>query len=140
MRFRFYSFTFLLVALSLSASAQKKRIFNESLAAKKPLWIAMMDDTTANFFIVEKAFDTYFKHHELPEEEHDVIGEREEREKHPSKRKVRKVVKENDLRMDVRRYYHWHEQTLPYVQADGRILTPSQRLAIWREQQSKQQH
>lgn len=123
------------LAISLSASAQKTRPFNESLAAKKPIWISMIEDTTANFFTVEKAFDTYFKHHELPEDEHDVIGEHAEREKHLSRRKQRKLVKEDDMRMDVRRYYRWHEQMLPYVQPDGRILTPSQRLAIWRAQQ-----
>jgi hypothetical protein len=140
MKYRSLVLAAALAALAFDASAQKKKpSFNESLAAKKPLWIAMMDDTTANFFVVEKAFDTYFKNHEMPEGEHDVIGEYAEREKkHISRRKQRKMEREDALRMDVRRYYRWHEQTLPYVQADGRILTPSQRLKIWREQQPEQ--
>ena len=117
-----------------TASAQNNTPATDAEFAKNPLWIAMMDDTLANFFVVEKAFDTYFKHHELPEGEHEEIGERRERLKRASKKKQARIQKENDLRMDVKRYYFWHAQTLPYVQGDGRILTPTERLAIWQAQ------
>ena len=118
-----------------NAFAQNNRQPTEAEFAQKPLWIAMMDDTLANFFVVEKAFEIYFKHHELPEGEHEVIGERRERLKRASKRKQRRIAEENHLRLDVKRYFFWHAQTLPYVQADGRILTPTERLAIWKAQQ-----
>lgn len=103
--------------------------------ARNPVWIAMLEDTSANYFVVEEAFKTYFKHHELPEGENEVIGEHELRRK-LSKRKQRKIWKENALRMDVKRYEIWHRQMEPYVQPDGRILTPTERLAIWKSQQS----
>ena len=115
--------------------AQEARHYTVRDYARKPLWGQLMDDTLSNFHEVELAFNTYFKHHELPEEEHDVIGEHAEREKKLSKRKQRKVWRENDLRMEVRRYEFCHNQTLPYVQPDGRILTPTERLAIWQKQQ-----
>lgn len=127
----------LCVTLSISAKAQGEQPFTNGQAARKPLWIPMLDDTTANFFYVEKAFALYFSRHELPEEEHDVIGEHAEREKHLSKRALRRRAAEDAMRMDVKRYHFWHEQTLPYVQPDGRILTPAERLQIWRNQQQQ---
>ena len=118
-----------------SAFAQDKRQGTEAEFARQPLWIAMMDDTLANFFVVETAFKTYFKHHELPEGEHEVIGERRERLKRASKRKQKRILDENNMRFYVKRYFFWHTQTLPYVQGDGRILTPTERLAVWQAQQ-----
>jgi hypothetical protein len=119
--------------VSVQLFAQQKHTDKEY--ARKPLWIDMMDDTTANFFEVEKAYNIYWAHHEKPEGEHDIIGERKEREKIPSRRKQKKIQAENKLRMEVKKYERWHEQTLPWVQADGRVLTPSERLAIWKAQQ-----
>lgn len=138
MKLRSLPILILLTTISLSASAQKNQPFSDAAAARKPLWIAMLDDTTANYFRVEQAFKIYFAHHEAPEEEHDVIGEHAERQKHLSKRARRRRAAEDAMRMDVKRYYRWHEQTLPYVQPDGRILTPTERLAIWRAQQPSQ--
>ncbi|WP_165836345.1 hypothetical protein [Taibaiella soli] len=121
-------------AITFQLSAQQKN--SEKEYAHKPLWIGMMDDTTANFFEVEKAYNTYWAHHEKPEGEDDVIGEHKEREKIPSKRKQKKIWSENDLRMAVKKYERWHESTLPWVRDDGRILTPNERLAIWKAQQN----
>lgn len=124
----------LLCLVAAKLSAQQQHSLKEY--ARSPLWIGMMDDTTANFFEVEKAYATYWAHHEQPEGEHDVIGEHEEREKIPSRRKQRRIQAENDLRMAVKRYQRWREDMLPWVQADGRILTPAERLAIWKAQQN----
>jgi len=124
---------FILCFVATHLFAQQKH--PEKDYARRPLWIDMMDDTTANFFEVEKAYSIYWAHHEKPEGEHDIIGERKEREKIPSRRKQRRLQAENKLRMAVKKYERWHEDTLPWVQADGRILTPSERLAIWKAQQ-----
>lgn len=117
------------------AAAQQSTQYSERDYARNPVWIEMIKDTSANFFEVEKAFKIYFQHHEKPEGENDVIGEHEEREKHPSKKEQRKMQQENRMRMEVKKYERWHDRMLPYVQPDGRILTPSERLQIWREQQ-----
>lgn len=130
-----HSFVLLFLLLyAINVNAQQPKKYSEKDYAKKPLWINMLDDTTANYFEVEKAYNTYWQHHEKPEGEHDVIGEHEEREKIPSRRKQRKIEAENNLRIAVKKYERWHEQMLPWVQADGRILTPSERLAIWKQQ------
>jgi len=126
-------------AISIAATAQTD-VNKEKLYAKQPLWIDMMEDEKSNFFEVEKAYKIYWEHHEEPEGEHDVIGEYQEREKIPSRRKQRKIEAESKMRMAIKKYNWWHEQTLPYVQGDGRILTSEERLKIWEahKKQNKQ--
>lgn len=126
-------------AISIATTAQTD-VNKEKLYAKQPLWIDMMEDEKSNFFEVEKAYKIYWEHHEEPEGEHDVIGEYQEREKIPSRRKQRKIEAESKMRMAIKKYNWWHEQTLPYVQGDGRILTTEERLKIWEanKKQNKQ--
>lgn len=126
-------------AISIAANAQTD-VNKEKLYAKQPLWIDMMENEKSNFFEVEKAYKIYWEHHEEPEGEHDVIGEYQEREKIPSRRKQRKIEAESKMRMAIKKYNWWHEQTLPYVQGDGRILTTEERLKIWEanKKQNKQ--
>jgi hypothetical protein len=126
----------LCVSLFLRAGAQQAGKYTEADYAKSPVWLAMIKDTSANYYEVEKAYRIYWQHHEKPEGEHDVIGEHAEREKIPSKRKQRKIEAENHMRINIRKYEMWHRNMLPYVQADGSILTPQQRLDIWKQQQN----
>ena len=128
-----YLFTACLMAGSL-LHAQTK--YTDKDYARSPLWISMIKDTSANYFEVEKAYKIYFMHHEKPAGENDEIGEHQEREKHPSKREQRKMQQENHLRMDVKRYERWHDSMKPYVQDDGSILSPAQRIEIWKSQRS----
>ena len=102
--------------------------------AKNPVWISMIKDTSANFFEIEKAYATYFNHHEKPSGENDVINERDKKEKYPSKREQRKMQAENAMRIEVKKYEHWRMMMLPYVQKDGHILTPTERLKIYNDQ------
>ena len=129
--------SFLLLCASTLAFAQNKQSPTDKEYSQKPLWIAMMEDEKANFFEVEKAFNLYFSTHEMPEGEHEEIGEHAERVKHFSNRKLRKIEAHNELRFAVKRYKMWHYQTLPYVQADGRILNADERLEIWKSQKSQ---
>lgn len=130
--------TVLLISAFAMAKAQKPTHYTERDYARSPVWITMMQDTLSNYFEVEKAFNTYFQHHIKPEGEEAEINEYREREKTVSKRRRRKIEAENSLRMDVKRYELWHEKMLPYVQDDGHILTPAERLKIWREQSGAQ--
>lgn len=116
--------------------AQQPAQYTDKDYARSPVWISMLNDTTANYFEVEKAYNIYFQHHELPGDEDDVIGDHEAREKIPSKRKQKKIQADDRMRMNVKRYQVWHMRMQPYVQPDGRILYPSERLQIWREQQN----
>jgi hypothetical protein len=120
----------LLLGFGPAFSQTTRSRYSEKDYARRPLWATMMDDPGANFFEVEKAFTIYWQHHEKPEGEHDVIGERREREKTPSRRAQRRIQRDNELRMAVKRYERWHQKTEPFVQPDGRILTPEERLRI----------
>jgi hypothetical protein len=115
--------------------AQKKLQYNLADYAQKAVWIKMMDDPNANFFEVEKAYKIYWQHHVKPEDEHDVIGEHSENAKIPDRKKQRIIEKENHLRLSIKKYENWHRKMLPYVQADGRILSADERLKIWKDQQ-----
>ena len=67
-------FTPATLLMANAATAQNRNPEAEAQFALKPLWIGMMDDTLANFFVVERAFETYFNHHKMPDGEHEVIG------------------------------------------------------------------
>lgn len=130
---------YLLLVLILAAAVchAQHQTFTDAQYAKKPLWIAMLNDSTANYHEVQNAFNIYFKHHQLPEEEEDVIGERRERAKHLSKRRRQELSRENKMRMAVKKYHWWCDRMLPYVQDDGSILTPSQRIEVWKKQNAQ---
>lgn len=128
----------MLLSASVLVKAQQATQYTDRDYARHPVWITMMKDTLANYYEVEKAFNTYFQHHIKPEGEEAEINEYRERAKTVSKRRRRRIEAENDLKMDVKRYELWHEKMLPYVQEDGRILTPAERLKIWREQSGAQ--
>jgi len=130
------SLFFFLLFVVKTTSAQHVQ-YTDKDYAKSPVWKSMIKDTLANYFETEKAFNLYFQHHENPAGENDEIGEHQAHEKHPSKREQRKIQEEFRMRMDVKKYEHWHDSMKPYVQADGRILTPSERIAIWEAQRSK---
>lgn len=121
----------LLVLASVKGSAQVA--YDAKEYARKPVWIEMIKDTAVNFFEAEKAFNTYFKHHEKPEGEAEDIGEHKKREKYPSKKEQREMQRENRMRMEVKRYEHWRDMIRPYVQADGSIPGPTKRLQIHRQ-------
>ena len=127
-----FCFTFLFLAGYGQGAA-----YNEKDYSRKPIWIAMIRDTAVNFFQAEKAFHAYFNQHELPGGENDEIGEHGKYEKFPSARERRKLEADNRMRMEVKKYRHWHDMMLPYVQPDGRILTPSERLAIYNQLKTK---
>lgn len=100
--------------------------------ARTPYWINMIKDTSVNYFEAEKAFRIYFEHHKKPEGEQEDIGEHEKREKNLSRRERREMQRDNHMRMEVKRYEHWHDMMRPYVQANGYILTPAERLELHR--------
>ena len=130
----------LLVFLLLSGyltQAQQVKVYTEKDYARNPIWISMIKDTTVNFFDAEKAYKIYFQHHQKPGGEHDVIGEHAKEQKNPSKKARRELQEEDHMRMEVKKYEHWRQRVLPYVQSDGTILTSSQRLQIWKDHKNK---
>ena len=101
-----------------SQSAPKKEL-NYS---KHPYWIAMIDDTTANYFETIKAYDAFWKNREKPKEKSSWL-----------KRLFQNDVEKNETMYtyQCKRYEHWKMVQEPYVQPDGSILYPYQRLQLW---------
>jgi hypothetical protein len=102
-----------------------------------PVWKDMIDDTTANFFEVQKAFDLFWSGKELPEEEDEVIGEKGRLKNTFINRMFNaRELKEQQLResltFDYKRYRRWLIKTEPYVKDDGSIMTPTERLQLWK--------
>jgi hypothetical protein len=129
-----YSFILVLIFLTYVSPAQSSDRSKDKMYANNPVWIQMMDDPNVNYFEIDRAFKTYFEHHEMPEGENEVIGESWEQERIPSKRKQRKITIENKMRFAVKKYQLWREQMKPFVKADGSVMSSKERLDIWRKQ------
>ena len=103
-----------------------------------PVWKDMIDDSTANYFEVQKAFELFWNGKELPEEEDEIIGEGRKLKNNFLTRTFNarelKAQQERDaLSFDYKRYRWWLIKMEPYVQDDGSILSPAKRLGLWRQ-------
>ncbi|MBL0097696.1 MAG: hypothetical protein IPP46_15265 [Bacteroidetes bacterium] len=58
-----------------------QRTLSENAYKQSPHWIQMMDDTSANYFETEKAFNLYWSVREKPKEEDEILGMSEANEK-----------------------------------------------------------
>ena len=94
----------------------------------------MIDDTNANFFEVQKAFILYWKNHKMPSED-EFEGKRDKDKEAPPQADAAEVQEKIDMSLAVRKYRIWCMQMAPYVQDDGRVLTPSERITAWEQQQ-----
>lgn len=110
----------------------------------KPLWIDMMEDTTANYYEAVKAFDIYWVGRLKPMEEEDIISEimskNEEREREKNERKIAKLkpaqrAQFDRMKYETKRFENWKREVFPFVQESGQILTPYERQEIWKKQQ-----
>lgn len=111
---------------------------------KNPVWIDMMDNENTNYFEVIKAYELYWTTHEKPENEEGEMMNQEEGKKEVkehadklSKRELKELEEYRWLRYQVKRFEHWKEEMLPYVQDDGSILTSDQRIKLWEEATGK---
>lgn len=125
----------LCLCIAIAGTGQIKQ-YSEKEYAKAPLWISLIKDTTTNFFTAERAYNVYFEHHSKPSGENEEIGERSKKGKSPTKQELKKMQRDNQMRIEIRKYEHWVTMMRPFVQPDGSILTPSQRLQIWKNQKT----
>ena len=143
-----YKFRTLLLIVLLGCcnlTLQAQEFSKEQLKRWKqhPDWISMMDDSTANYFTVVTAFNTFWEHHEMPVEEDQILrGSRDEKETRGFLRKLFKgsEKKEREMRhryaFAVKKYRHWLIMVEPYVQPDGTILSKTQQLELWKMQRT----
>jgi len=135
MRFLFLLFVGCLI--SFHGSSQSSNL-NYS---KHPYWIAMMNDSTANFFETQKSYDAFWKGKVIPLEEEETMGmkgasEKEKKEKSNWLERFFGFDKEHKYekyRFECKRFEHWKITMLPFVRSDGSILYPTQQLKLWKE-------
>jgi hypothetical protein len=110
-----------------------------------PHWIKMMNDTSTNYFVAVKAFELFWKNKPKPIEEADILGQeqgqKEERKNFLSKlfRSKKEKQREESERysFQFKKFKHWQLINAPYVQPDGYILTPTERVQLWERQKSE---
>jgi hypothetical protein len=104
----------------------------------EPVWKDMINDTSANFFEVQKAFELFWNGKELPKEEDDIIGEKAKLKntfinKIFNSRELKEQQLRESLAFDYKRYRRWIIKMAPYVKDDGSILTPTERIQLWQK-------
>jgi hypothetical protein len=121
-----------------ATTALSQTTYSDRAYRQYPHWIIMMDDTLSNFNEVNKAFDLYWEQHEMPHEEDAILGMKDatEEEKENKEGWLKKLFKgkrqpdETELAYALKRYRYWKLKSEPWVQEDGRILTPFERQQI----------
>jgi alpha-galactosidase/6-phospho-beta-glucosidase family protein len=138
--------------ISSSAQTAKKKVDFE----RNPVWIDMMNDTTANFYETVEAFREYFKDRPLPKEpfeteEGDVfekeIGLEEEWEEGNKSEKEKERERERELRKrntkepsyaaEVRAFKGWYFESKLWLRENGTVIGPMERQSIVDRQQEE---
>ncbi len=114
--------------LSFSVFGQTKAP-SEKDYAKKPYWIKMMDVEGVNYREVLKAYDIYWQHHKLPEEEGDrYIGKGDQQKEKHSKKELKELKESEAMRFQIKKFEHWKIKNEPFVKENGNIMTAAERL------------
>jgi hypothetical protein len=122
---------FLLLTHSTQAQQSKRYYRNH------PVWIAMMDDSTTNYFVAVKAFDLFWQDKERPLEEDELI-DKDNAEAHRANEKndhEHLAWKNDEEHMQMSFYYKrfmdWKLEAEAFVQPNGHILTLYERRVMW---------
>lgn len=111
-----------------------------------PYWIDMIDNPNANMFEANKAYELYWKQRIKPlDEEEELFDEMSETEKvqfevlkkHLSTMTPSQRQEFDRIKYHVKRFKQWRRDMKPYVQEDGSILSPEERIKIWSDLQSQ---
>jgi hypothetical protein len=131
-----------IIALSIFSSvisfAQRS---NTGKAITPPDWVKAIDDPNANYFKAIKAYNDFWKTHEKPADEEELMAKSLEQTKTQtkslSKREIEQQREQDYYRYQCKRFENWVRENKPYVQDDGHILTADERLKLW-EQNKKE--
>ena len=128
-------FLLIFLFISLGGMAQKKQL-SETDYAQTAHWIRMMDIEGVNFNEAIKAYDIYWQHHDMPEEEGDrYIGKGDQQKKKLSKKEIKERKEAMDMRFQLKKFEHWKIKNEPFVKEDGTIMTAAERLAFHHQHQ-----
>ncbi len=125
--------------LWIPARAQQRIVIREKKQTL-PSWITMMEDSTANYNDAVKSFNDYWKNREKPTDENELF----EGYKNPSetikKSSYGKITHDDEEEANIKysfeykKFIAWQQEVAPYIQSDGRILAPSERIRAWQSQ------
>jgi len=143
---KIFLLTFSAFFVLLSAKSQTK--YNEADFRSKPVWIIMMDDSTVNYYQAVKAFNTYWENRIKPGDDAEKMNEivtetpKQEREQRRYEKRLKKMTAAERNEYDrtnyqYKRFVNWMREMKPFVKEDGRILTPAERMDIWKKQQAQ---
>ena len=108
-----------------------------------PLWVKMMNDSSANYYVAIRDYEAFWKGKEKPSDEEHIMSKGTEVTKdHIRKLSKREIKEQRDLdyyRYQCKRFKNWVRTNKPYVQPDGHILTADERLKLWQENQKSRQ-
>lgn len=136
-------------AVSGACYAQKTKATKDSLKIEKakttlyheqPVWIAMQEDTAANYHEAVRAFKEFWKDRPRPKDELEEM----ETEKVTLFRKIfeadelKKEKESEELALEYKKFNNWVRDNAPFVQPNGRLLTPNERIALWEQQRPKE--
>ena len=102
-----------------------------------PDWVRAIDDPNANYFKAIKAYEDFWKTHEKPADEEELMSKSLEQTqthvKSLSKREMKQQREQDYYRYECKRFENWVRENKPYVQEDGRILSTDERLKLWEQ-------
>lgn len=128
-------FLLIFLFISLGGMAQKKQL-SETDYAQTAHWIRMMDIEGVNFNEAIKAYDIYWQHHSLPDEEGDrVTGKGGQEKKIISKKELKELREGAAMRFQVKKFLHWKIKNEPFVKENGNIMTAAERLTFHEQHQ-----
>jgi hypothetical protein len=147
-------FFLLFVITTMNMAAQEKsHRYTKRQMRHQPVWIELMNDPTANYYLTLQAFKEFWKSRPLPKEPFEAkeaeqferaVGlisgneteeerEREERNATPAKRE-----EANRYAAEVRAFKGWMMDIQPWVLSDGSIVPPQERQRIIDQQNAEQ--
>lgn len=129
-------FIFLLL-FAAGISNLSAQTYSDKDLQNHPYWIAMINDTTTNYFEAVHAFDQYWSVRPKPVEEDEILGEGEAHKEKEGffdrliNTKEEKREKESQqYAFDYKRFKQWQLRVEPWVRPDGSIAGPAEQLRI----------
>lgn len=112
---------------------------NQTDNREAQLWIQIMQQDGGNYFEALASFEAFWENKQKPVEEDELFKADEAEKSSPTFISEKKAAPQSDAvkyAFEYKKFKHWQNKVLPFVQADGRILTKQEQLEIW--QQSRQ--
>lgn len=111
---------------------------------KSPYWIAMINDSTANYFEAVNAFDQYWSVRPRPVEEDEILGEGEDHDgtegffdRLITTKEEKAEAESRQYAFDYKRFKQWQLRVEPWVRPDGSITFPAEQLRIVQQEMQK---